>query len=245
MQIEDQLLVWVTEQNNEGAKVSGKMIKEKASEIAIQMEIFNFPASNGWLDNFRRRNGFNKNNEVGVDISNRVSNIILSYEPDHGTPILLPKKRKMEGRQKEGKLATESFSLSPTHPVHLLVIMYPSKSASRMNTMSRRLEIIDMAEEQAQEEEVVLLEQPTSYAEEAEYTREDAREAHQILIAYFNANPPPPGTYLSLQRIGEAIGDEPEVYVEGEEGLIEEVEGTGSTDDNVSLEVEIEESYLE
>lgn len=247
LQIEEQLLVWINEQNSEGTKVSGKMIKEKASEIAIQMEIFNFPASNGWLDNFRRRYGFSKTNELSAEMQSRMGDIILSYEPDHGSPILLPKKRKVESQPREGKSVAKCFyslSLPPTHhltPFHLLVTMYVPKSASQRKTISRDTEIIHMVEDhQAHEEEVVLLDQP--YKEEAEYTREDAREAHQILIAYFHANPPPPGTFLSLQRIGEAIGDDPEVeeateLVEGEEALIEE-------DDNGSIEVEIDESYL-
>lgn len=118
LQIEEQLLVWINEQNSEGTKVSGKMIKEKASEIAIQMEIFNFPASNGWLDNFRRRYGFSKTNELSAEMQSRMGDIILSYEPDHGSPILLPKKRKVESQPREGKSVAKCFyslSLPPTH----------------------------------------------------------------------------------------------------------------------------------
>lgn len=252
-QIEELLLVWINQKNLEGTKVTGRMIKDRATEIAIEIQCYNFPASNGWLDNFRKRYGFNKNNEITSELHSRPTesngDIIIMYnEPETVPP---PKKRR----------PAVSLQQRDKQQVYILKEESPQRPGGAVVKQEQELEFIDIEEGG----DTYVVEQ-TEFVETAEYTREDAREAHQILIAYFNANTPPPGTYLSLQRIGEAIGDDPEVVeeeqqeveedleadVEGphlddqqEEAIIEEVELERGAGTDGEIEVEIEESFLE
>lgn len=49
------------------------MIKERAIDIAISMEFYKFPASNGWLNNFRKRYKLTKQNQLPKDMQQKLN----------------------------------------------------------------------------------------------------------------------------------------------------------------------------
>lgn len=51
------VLMWLKQARGQSLPVSGDLIKEKAMKLAELMHIPNFMASNGWLDNFKKRHG--------------------------------------------------------------------------------------------------------------------------------------------------------------------------------------------
>lgn len=256
MQIEEQLLVWINELNGTSAKVTGKMIKAQATDISIQMGIFNFPASNGWLDNFRKRYGLNKFNELSEEQRERI--VSGGGQGFHRTLKLqssaAPKRRKVAvSRAEEGEEEEQHIPCDEELEGELEV---GDSILVKMKAEPELVYVHEMPLEVEEGEEVEQEGEQTEYLEFAEYTREDAKEAHQILVAYFHSHPAPPGTFLSLQRIGEAIGcgegegDQREdranetIIEEGvlEVGEEEEEEHRGEGEEG---EVEIEEGYWE
>lgn len=57
-QMEREIIEWIDESRVNGACLSGKCIKTKALDIANELSISNFKASNGWLGKFLKRNNF-------------------------------------------------------------------------------------------------------------------------------------------------------------------------------------------
>nr|XP_039266303.1 tigger transposable element-derived protein 4-like [Styela clava] len=55
--LDDGVLMWLKQAKGQNLPVSGDLIKEKALKLADLMLIPNFMASNGWLDNFKKRHG--------------------------------------------------------------------------------------------------------------------------------------------------------------------------------------------
>ena len=53
--VEDKLFDWFEKKKNCGVMVSGPMFKVKAEEIAKNLNVDNFKASDGWLSNFKHR----------------------------------------------------------------------------------------------------------------------------------------------------------------------------------------------
>ena len=55
--LDDGVLMWLKQARGQNLPVSGDLIKEKALKLAELMHIPNFMASNGWLDNLKKRHG--------------------------------------------------------------------------------------------------------------------------------------------------------------------------------------------
>ena len=55
--LDDEVLIWLKQARGQNLPVSGNLIKEKALKLAELMHIPDFIASDGWLDNFKKRHG--------------------------------------------------------------------------------------------------------------------------------------------------------------------------------------------
>lgn len=55
--LDEGVLMWLKQARGQNLPVSGDLIKEKAMKLAELMHIPDFMASDGWLDNFKKRNG--------------------------------------------------------------------------------------------------------------------------------------------------------------------------------------------
>ena len=56
-ELDEGVLVWLKQAREQNLPVGGHLIKEKALKLAELMHIPDFIASEGWLDNFKKRNG--------------------------------------------------------------------------------------------------------------------------------------------------------------------------------------------
>lgn len=243
-QIESELLTWIQQETMNGVMVSGKMMKDEALQIAIRLGQNNFPASNGWLDNFRKRHHFSRGSDVKTEeVRMKMENgeITVHFDVDsqkvkregrsHHQSAASPVKRKRVAVKKELQEEEEE-------------VVCEDYATEEIILEEEQLMVEEEEEDQLQQTEVVYAEEVREEEEEAEeeenvkeYSKEEAIEAHQILVAYFNSHEPPPGTFMSLQRIGEALGS----GSAGEAYVVEEVyqdEDTG--DDDVTIEVEIQ-----
>lgn len=232
-QIESELLAWIQQETMNGVNVSGKMIKEEAVQIAIRLGQHNFPASNGWLDNFRKRHHLHSRNyEIKTEeVRMKMENGEFTVQFYKESPVKVKRECKRE-------------SQSPAKRKREVVVVKREEEEEVVMCEEYLTEEIIVEEEQMVEEqqEVVYTEEEEVRHSVREYSKEEAIEAHQILIAYFNSHEPPPGTYMSLQRIGEALGP----GAEGEyvvEEVFDEEEGTG--DEDVTIEVEIQDDRYE
>lgn len=198
-------------------KVTGKMIKEKALEISIQLGMYKFPASNGWLDNFRKRYSLSKNNEVGLGYQKRKASIqndpacAISFDSEITTEEPMPSTKKSRIMKIEPEEIVEE-ELVPEEEYHRL----------------------DEDDETSQEE-MVEPELIPDYVECREVTKQDARNALQVLISYFHSNTPV-GTLLALQTLGEQLGMDQQ-----DEDIVEEMVELDRCE-NVLQEVEIHEN---
>lgn len=59
-QIEDFMVIWISQMNCKGVIITGEEIRIKALEVSQKLEIANFNASDGWLEKFKKRNGIKK-----------------------------------------------------------------------------------------------------------------------------------------------------------------------------------------
>lgn len=57
VKVEEVLLTWFHEVTAAGINVDGKVLREKADNIALSLGIENFQASGGWLHRFKERHG--------------------------------------------------------------------------------------------------------------------------------------------------------------------------------------------
>lgn len=55
--LEESLVIWLRQCRGQKVSISGNLLKEKAKEFASSLSIKNFAASEGWLTNFKKRNG--------------------------------------------------------------------------------------------------------------------------------------------------------------------------------------------
>lgn len=55
--LEESLVIWLRQCRGQKVSISGNLLKEKAKEFASILSIKNFAASEGWLTNFKKRNG--------------------------------------------------------------------------------------------------------------------------------------------------------------------------------------------
>ncbi|KAK9758823.1 CENP-B N-terminal DNA-binding domain [Popillia japonica] len=55
--LEESLVIWLRQCRGQKVSISGNLLKEKAKEFASTLSIKNFAASEGWLTNFKKRNG--------------------------------------------------------------------------------------------------------------------------------------------------------------------------------------------
>ena len=56
-ELDERVLIWLKQAREQKLPVGGDLIKEKALKLAELMHIPDFIASEGWLDNFKKRNG--------------------------------------------------------------------------------------------------------------------------------------------------------------------------------------------
>ena len=55
--LDDEVLIWLKQARGQNLPISANLIKEKALKLAELMHIPDFIASDGWLDNFKKRHG--------------------------------------------------------------------------------------------------------------------------------------------------------------------------------------------
>lgn len=88
--LEESLVIWLRQCRGQKVSISGNLLKEKAKEFASTLSIKNFAASEGWLTNFKKRNGvvFKKvcgesgsvNDAVCLDWQGKLKTLIENYE---------------------------------------------------------------------------------------------------------------------------------------------------------------------
>lgn len=54
--VEEKLMSWFAEARGKNIAISGPLLQEKAQQIASELDVTNFKASRGWLDNLKKRN---------------------------------------------------------------------------------------------------------------------------------------------------------------------------------------------
>lgn len=89
--LEQSLVIWLRQCRGKNVSISGNLLKEKAKEFASTLKINNFAASEGWLTNFKKRNGvtFKKvcgesgsvNDAVCLDWYSKLKTLIANYDP--------------------------------------------------------------------------------------------------------------------------------------------------------------------
>ena len=87
--LEESLVIWLRQCRGQKVSISGNLLKEKAKEFASILSIKNFAASEGWLTNFKKRNGviFKKvcgesgsvDDAVGLDWHGKLKTLIQNY----------------------------------------------------------------------------------------------------------------------------------------------------------------------
>ena len=87
--INDRVLEWFLAKKAENVNVSGAMLQEKALQISKELQKPEFKASNGWLDNFKRRH------DIGF-------NTITTHKPENGTEA-----EQNSGSRKAGEAETD------------------------------------------------------------------------------------------------------------------------------------------
>lgn len=90
--LEQCLFTWFKQCRNKNISVSGPILKEKAEEFAKSLEIRNFKASNGWLENFKKRHdlAFKKvcgesasvSKEVCTEWKSQLESFLNGYDPN-------------------------------------------------------------------------------------------------------------------------------------------------------------------
>ncbi|XP_047505969.1 tigger transposable element-derived protein 6-like [Pieris napi] len=90
--LEQCLFTWFKQCRNKNISVSGPILKEKAEEFANSLKIKNFKASNGWLQNFKKRHdlAFNKicgesasvSKSVCQEWKSELHNVVNDYDPN-------------------------------------------------------------------------------------------------------------------------------------------------------------------
>ncbi|KAF6202960.1 hypothetical protein GE061_003368 [Apolygus lucorum] len=71
-QVEESLMTWMSECRHQNIPVGGGSLKSRAKSIAASFGIEDFNASEGWLDNFKKRHGISfsaKKNYFGENSS--------------------------------------------------------------------------------------------------------------------------------------------------------------------------------
>lgn len=91
VKLEEALLTWFKEVTAAGVNIDGKVLREKADEIALALRIDGFQASGGWLHRFKTRHGLvyksvcgeaKKADETVVsDWLAKLQSLISGYEP--------------------------------------------------------------------------------------------------------------------------------------------------------------------
>ena len=185
------------------------MLQERAKEKALELGI-SFPCSNGWLDNFKRRNGiknldrlpdtltrWEEDEMVGhvLEIKEDEDVPVWEEEVSHGYPVTIED----EDTSDEVEVPEQQ---EDDGEEEVQVVEEVLESFSRQCEESESP--VHEVEEQAPSPGV-----PVQYSRFMEYTREEALDAYQVLSSYFKTHPPPPGTLLSMKRIREALGPAP------------------------------------
>uniref|UniRef100_A0A914D8E1 HTH CENPB-type domain-containing protein n=1 Tax=Acrobeloides nanus TaxID=290746 RepID=A0A914D8E1_9BILA len=74
--LEEELLSWIKNVQSQNISITGTLIKEKAKELGALLKIEGFQASNGWLENFKKRNSVTLRSNQGevTDINTELLN---------------------------------------------------------------------------------------------------------------------------------------------------------------------------
>lgn len=64
-ELDDMLYTWFLETRSSNVPISGPMIKQKAKEIAKELNILDFKASEGWLFGWKRRKAIKTTDYIG------------------------------------------------------------------------------------------------------------------------------------------------------------------------------------
>ena len=92
-ELEQAILIWFKQVRSQNISVIGQLLQEKAREIAAQLQISEFRASNGWLEKFLRRHSITLKSvqgEVGdinwIEVNNwqqgALQDILKQYSPN-------------------------------------------------------------------------------------------------------------------------------------------------------------------
>lgn len=92
VQLEEVLLTWFKEVTAAGVNVDGKVLREKAEDVALSLGVTNFQASGGWIHRFKARHGLvyksvsgegKKVDEAVVNdwMGTTLPSLIAAYEP--------------------------------------------------------------------------------------------------------------------------------------------------------------------
>ncbi|KAI6226095.1 HTH CENPB-type domain-containing protein [Aphelenchoides fujianensis] len=105
-QLECALLKWIEEQQEEigGSPLSGHLIQAKAKEMADEMQIEHFKASNGWLQKFNSRFRDRPHDEAEEEAENSAQLDAL-FPPKRPRP--LPNANEFEDWQQQGLTAND------------------------------------------------------------------------------------------------------------------------------------------
>ncbi|KAI1698859.1 tc5 transposase DNA-binding domain-containing protein [Ditylenchus destructor] len=64
-EIEKGMVSWMKSARSQNIELSGPLIKEKAKELAVRLNIHDFEASQGWLSNLKQRHSITLHSEQG------------------------------------------------------------------------------------------------------------------------------------------------------------------------------------
>lgn len=212
-------------------RVTAKMIKERALDISAELGIVSFPGSNGWLDNFRRRYGLGKNNEMSIELQNSLATgdiKLTSSTPESGPRPKRPRLARI--REEDVVVRDESIAFV----VEDNDIVYEDDQEVHVKESGNGIKDADEYEgdeEQAEAEDRQGI---------SSCSLEEAQEAHHILLSFFSANSITEDVQQALQKISDAISLKiEEALADGT--VIEEVDI--GNDDVAQYEEEVDPGY--
>ncbi|XP_004928790.1 tigger transposable element-derived protein 4 [Bombyx mori] len=86
VEIENVLIDWIVSMNAQNIPLDGPMMKQRALEIAKELEVYDFTASSGWYSRFKQRHAFSLNNDFDSDDGSDLTyesyqELVKDYEP--------------------------------------------------------------------------------------------------------------------------------------------------------------------
>lgn len=146
--------------------ISGPMLKEKAIEIAIRLEQYKFPASNGWLMNFRKRYQLTKGNQIPEEVISQEEQIADLISPE-------TKKRKLA--------VTDDPTIDDAREAQQLLVKFFSKRSPVAGTFLSLQQIGEAIEGPSPPKNCIFIGRGKDYLAKEVY--DEAEEQKQCVIA--------------------------------------------------------------